>query len=239
MFRTRSTLVAKYYRLLFMGAPGVGKGTYAGCAASPLGCCTISSGDLLRKEVADDTPVGKQVKDLIERGVFVPDELITKMVVRKLSTLSSVEFPGGYILDGYPRNVAQATTLWESGEIKIEHVINLTQPTNVIVTKLSSRRSCADCGFTYNCAKIDEGGINMDPLMPTVEGVCDKCGSTKPLLTRKDDELSVVKARQEEYANISGPILNFYREKGIVHEFPVLGGTKVFLPKLLALIKGL
>lgn len=227
-------------RLLFVGAPGVGKGTYSGRAAAALGCHAISSGDLLRKEVAEGTDIGKQVKSLIEKGVFVPDDLITRMVMQELEKLrADTTRPNGYILDGYPRNLNQATKLWDSGDIKIDHVINLTQPRNVIITKMSSRRSCPDCGFVYNCASINEGGIKMDPLMPKVAGVCDKCGSTKPLVTRKDDELAVVTKRQDEYFAVAEPLLQFYKEKGILHEFAVLGGTKTYLPKLLDLISKL
>jgi adenylate kinase len=229
-----------FLRLLFVGAPGVGKGTYSGRAAAALGCHAISSGDLLRKEVADGTDIGRQVKGLIEKGVFVPDELITRMVVQHLETLQSdTTRPNGYILDGYPRNLNQATELWNSGDIKIEHVINLTQPRSVIIKKMSSRRSCPDCGFVYNSASIDEGGIKMDPLMPKVAGVCDKCGSTKPLVTRKDDEIEVVTKRQNEYFAVAEPLLKFYKEKGVLHEFAVLGGTKTYLPKLLELIRRL
>ncbi|KPI86651.1 putative adenylate kinase [Leptomonas seymouri] len=230
----------RFLRLLFVGAPGVGKGTYSGRAAAALGCHAISSGDLLRKEVTDGTAVGQQVKRLIEKGDFVPDDLITRMVVQHLERLrTDATRPNGYILDGYPRNLSQATKLWSSGEIKIDHVINLTQPRNVILMKMSSRRSCPECGFVYNSASIDEGGIKMDPLMPKVEGVCDKCGSVKPLITRKDDEIGVVKKRQDEYFAVAEPLLKFYEGKGILHEFPVLGGTKTYLPMLLDLISKL
>ncbi|EPY28799.1 adenylate kinase [Strigomonas culicis] len=231
---------AKLYRLLFVGAPGVGKGTYSVRVASALKCAAISSGDLLRKEVADKTEIGQQVKALIENGTYVPDELITNMVASHLAALSATpEGASGYILDGYPRNVAQARTLWGSKAIAIDHVINLTQPRSVIIAKLSSRRMCPDCGFAYNFAKINEGGIQMEPLVPKVEGVCDKCGSTKALNTRKDDELSVVMKRQDEYEAISGPLLEFYKEKGILHDFAILGSAKVYAPKLLEFIRKL
>ncbi|KAK7198670.1 adenylate kinase [Novymonas esmeraldas] len=230
----------KLLRLLFVGAPGVGKGTYSSRAAVSLGCHTVSSGDLLRKEVAEGTAIGARVQQLIEKGVFVPDELITQMVVQHIASLAGdKQRPNGYILDGYPRNIAQATALWRSGDIKIDHVINLTQPRGVIIRKLSSRRSCPDCGFVYNLASIDEGGIKMDPLTPKVDGVCDRCGSTKPLVTRADDEIEVVTRRQDEYSAVATPLLRFYEERGVLHEFPVLGGTKVFLPKLLDLISTL
>lgn len=229
-----------FYRLLFVGAPGVGKGTYSSRAAAALHCSAISSGDLLRREVANGTATGLQVKSLIEKGVFVPDDLITEMMKAHIRALAMDKTnPNGYILDGYPRNVAQATALWSSGAIPIDHVVHLTQPRNVIIKKLSSRRSCANCGFVYNLASIDEGGIKMEPLAPKVEGVCDKCGSTSPLLTRQDDQLEVVMKRQNDYEAVATPMLDFYAAKGILHEFPVLGGTKVYLPKLLDLLRQL
>ncbi|KAG5500317.1 hypothetical protein JIQ42_04654 [Leishmania sp. Namibia] len=230
----------KFLRLLFVGAPGVGKGTYSSRAAVSLRCHAVSSGDLLRKEVERGTPIGMQVKGLIETGVFVPDELITKMMVQHVASLSAdKECPNGYILDGYPRNISQAASLWTSGDIKIDHVINLTQPRSVIMKKLSSRRSCPDCGFVYNLASIDEGGIRMDPLKPKVNGVCDKCGCTKPLITRKDDDIDVITKRQDEYSSVAMPLLRFYKEKGVLHDFPIRGGTEMCLPKLLELISSL
>ncbi|KAG5477114.1 hypothetical protein LSCM1_05456 [Leishmania martiniquensis] len=233
-------MAGKFLRLLFVGAPGVGKGTYSSRAAVSLGCHAVSSGDLLRKEVAKGTPIGRQVKGLIEKGFFVPDELIADMVLQHIASLSvDKERPNGYILDGYPRNLSQATSLWTSGDIKIDHVINFTQPRSVIIKKLSSRCSCPDCGFVYNLASIDEGGIKMDPLRPKVDGVCDKCGCTKPLITRKDDAIDVVTKRHDEYSAVAMPLLRFYKEKGILHDFPILGSVKVYLPKLLGLISRL
>ncbi|KAG5502977.1 hypothetical protein JKF63_04750 [Porcisia hertigi] len=230
----------KYLRLLFVGAPGVGKGTYSGRAAVLLGCHAISSGELLRKEVSEGTAIGRQVKGLIEKGDFVSDELITKIVAQHIRSLSAdAERSNGYILDGYPRNISQSTALWTSGDIQIDHVINLTQPRDVIIKKLSSRRSCPDCGFVYNFASIDMGGIKMEPLKPKVDGVCDKCGCTKSLVTRKDDEIDIVTKRQDEYKAVATPLLQFYREKGILHEFPILGGTQTHLPKLVELISKL
>lgn len=226
------------YRLLLTGPPGVGKGAYSGRAALSLNCNTVSSGELLRQEVARGSPIGKQVKGLIEQGVFVPDALITTMVVQHLDSLrANGDEKNGYILDGFPRNASQARSLWESNALPIDHVINLSQPTNVIVTKVSSRRMCPRCGFVYNAAKIDEGGIKMDPLMPKVDGVCDKCGSTEALITRADDQLSVVKKRLSEYEAVALPMQQFYQEKGVLHEFPVLGGVTEYLPKLVALIR--
>ncbi|CCW71029.1 unnamed protein product [Phytomonas sp. Hart1] len=229
----------RLYRLLFVGAPGVGKGTYSSRAAAALRCTSISSGDLLRSEVEKDTEIGRRVKNLIENGIFVPDALISEMVMNHFTQMhTSAEFHG-YIFDGFPRNFTQAKTIWDSGDMPIDCVINFAQPNNVILAKVSSRRMCSNCGFVYNLAKIDEGGIKMDPLLPRVKGICDKCGSTGPLVTRKDDEFSVMEARLKDYEKISVPLLHFYQEKGVLHNFEVLGGAKQYLPRLLELIKSI
>ncbi|CCW64299.1 unnamed protein product [Phytomonas sp. EM1] len=230
-------MTAKLYRLLFVGAPGVGKGTYSSRAAEALRCTSISSGDLLRREVERGTGIGKGVKSLIENGTFVPDALISEIVTTHFRQVCTSTKSRGYILDGFPRNFAQAKMIWDSGDMPIDRVINFTQPTSVILAKVSSRRMCSNCGFVYNLAKIDEGGIKMDPLLPRVEGICDKCGSTGPLVTRKDDERSIMEARLKDYEKISAPLLHFYQEKGVLHNFEVLGGASQYLPRLLELIK--
>jgi len=223
-------------RFLFIGAPGVGKGTYASRIAAECGLLHVSSGDLLRAEVARGAPIGQQIKEKIDHGHFVPDTLISTMLSQHLK--AETERLGsamhGYILDGYPRNLAQAKFLDDTQSIAIDHVFNLRQPYNVIINKISSRRSCADCGFGYNFAKIDEGGIKMDPLVPKVEGVCCKCGSTKPLVTRPDDAYETVKRRLDVYVEQTAPLEDYYASKGILTHFDVLGGTKEYLPKLRA-----
>jgi adenylate kinase len=219
-------------RLLFIGAPGVGKGTYASRVAESLGLLHISSGDLLRAEAKGSSPVGAQIKQKIDQGLFVPDELISEMIATHIQSSSAK----GYILDGYPRNLSQAQFVQHSGLINIDRVYNLRQPYNVILAKISSRRSCADCGFGYNYANIDEGGIKMEPLVPRVEGTCDKCGSTKSLITRPDDVFETVQRRLELYQDVTKPLEDYYAQLGKLTHFDVLGGTKQFLPKLLELI---
>lgn len=219
-------------RLLFIGAPGVGKGTYASRVAESLGLLHISSGDLLRAEVAKGSPVGAQIKEKIDQGLFVPDTLISEMISNHIQSSSAK----GYILDGYPRNVSQAQFVQQSGHINIDRVYNLRQPYNVILAKISSRRSCADCGFGYNYANINEGGIRMEPLVPKVDGVCDKCGSNKPFVTRPDDVLETVQRRLDLYQDVTKPLEDYYAHLDKLTHFDVLGGTKQFLPKLLKLI---
>lgn len=227
-------------RLLFIGAPGVGKGTYASRVAESLGLLHISSGDLLRAEVAKGaaSPVGSQIKEKIDQGLFVPDALISEMISNhiKQHAASASSANNGFILDGYPRNLAQAQFVQQSGLIHIDRVYNLRQPYNVILSKISSRRSCADCGNGYNYANINEGGIKMEPLVPKVEGVCDKCGSTKPFVTRPDDVFETVQRRLGLYQDVTKPLEDYYAQLGKLTHFDVLGGTKQFLPKLLKLI---
>lgn len=225
-------------RLLFIGAPGVGKGTYASRVADATGLVHVSSGDLLRAEVARgaESPIGAQIKEKIDNGLFVPDALISEMISKHIQHATSKSSSKGFILDGYPRNLAQAKFVQESGVIKIDRVYNLRQPHHVILAKMSSRRSCADCGFGYNYANINEGGIKMDPLVPKVDGVCDKCGSTKPFVTRPDDAYETVKRRLEIYKDVTTPLEAYYSSLGILHHFDVLGGAKQFLPQLLQLI---
>ncbi|CUG44331.1 adenylate kinase, putative [Bodo saltans] len=231
-------------RLLFIGAPGVGKGTYASRVAESLGLLHISSGDLLRAEVAKGSPVGAQIKEKIDQGLFVPDTLISEMISNHIQSSSAK----GYILMAtpatYPKhslysrvgNLSQAQFVQQSGLINIDRVYNLRQPYNVILAKISSRRSCADCGFGYNYANINEGGIRMEPLVPKVDGVCDKCGSNKPFVTRPDDVLETVQRRLDLYQDVTKPLEDYYAHLDKLTHFDVLGGTKQFLPKLLKLI---
>ena len=225
-------------RYLFIGAPGVGKGTYAGRISETLTIPHIAAGDLLRAEAEKSTPLGKEIKNTIDKGSFVPDRLIFDLMKERIASLPPKD-RSAYILDGYPRSRAQAEFVFNLHDdvFAVDHVIALRQPFPVILAKMSSRRSCADCGMVYNYASIDEGGIKMDPLLPKVEGKCDRCGSTKPFITRVDDEYETVKLRLEKYQTMAAPLELFYHEKGMITYFDVLGGATKYLPKLLDLMK--
>lgn len=242
----------KILRLLFIGPPGVGKGTYAGRVSQVLSFPHVSSGDLLREESRSGSVIGKEIRALIDQGKFVPDDLMLRMIQRTLiQQAAKSPAPSGYILDGFPRTLAQAkavdafvaqatnqgTVANELAIPAVDAVINLRQPLGVILQKLSSRRSCQQCGMVYNYARIDADGIKMDPLVPKVEGVCDKCGSKEPLITRADDEYETVKARLESYREKTAPLEQYYEESGRLTHFDVLGGAKEYLPKLLDVIK--
>jgi adenylate kinase len=222
-------------RLMFLGAPGVGKGTYAARMTDMLQMPYVSSGDLLRAEVAAGTPRGLEIKGLIDQGEFVSDAIVEAMVmdkVRKFDTAS------GFLLDGFPRNHNQAHSIEQSG-LKLDWVINLHQPASVIITKLASRRVCPTCGFTYNYAKIDEAGIKMDPLVPKVPNTCDHCGYVGEFKARKDDREDIVRHRLEQYDEETKPLESYYEGRGLLVHFNVLGGAKTYMPRLLDVLGNL
>ena len=215
-------------KFLFLGAPGVGKGTYATRLCEDTGLVHISTGMLLREEVAAGSKIGKTAKEFMDKGDLVPSELVDDMVKDKVVNI--IKEGGGFVMDGYPRNVEQVRTV--SSYVEIDHVVKLTQPYEVIVDKISGRRSCSSCGESYNIATIEMGGITMPPLVPEVEGTCDHCNHTGiSLIQRDDDKEEVVRHRLEVYDKITAPIISEYDKDGKICTFAILGGTKVFYPK--------
>ena len=241
-------------RLMFLGAPGVGKGTYAQRLVKLVGIPYVSSGDLLRAAAAKGTERGQEIKKLIGAGAFVPDSIIEAMVLDAITAATSGSQqhaapssststcattaildapPRGYLLDGFPRNLHQAKSLDAKG-LQLDWVINLRQPHHVIVEKLSERRICPKCGFNYNGANINtECGIVMTPLLPKVANECDHCDHSGDFHTREDDAAHTVQARLETYEKVTRPLEDYYGEQGKLVHFDVLGGASKFLPKLL------
>lgn len=220
----------KGLRLMFLGAPGVGKGTYAQRLVQQTAMPYFSSGDLLRREVASGTELGKSIKTKMDAGQFVEDHIVEGMVLREVQTASAAP-SRGFLLDGYPRNLEQARRLEERG-LPIDYVVNLRQPQEVIVAKLASRRVCPTCGFNYNYANIKVGAIVMEPLVPQKEKVCDKCGYEGDLHTRDDDHEHIIRSRLEKYERDTRPLEDFYGERGMLVHFDVHGGAKKYLPVL-------
>lgn len=188
--------------LILLGPPGAGKGTQAKVLAEKLRVPHISTGDMLREAVREGTPLGLKAKAVMDKGELVSDELLTGIVKERLS---KADCGGGFILDGYPRNLSQAGIL--NGllrELSKEGVLalELEVPDQAIVTRLSSRRSCAACGSVYN--------VVTSP--PSQEGVCDKCG--KGLVLRDDDKEDVIRERLRVYHEKTAPLSNRYREMG-------------------------
>ncbi len=218
-------------RIVFLGAPGAGKGTYASRISPVLGIPQISTGDLVRKEVREGTELGKKVKEYSDKGLLVPDETITEMLRKRLEQGDAGK---GFILDGFPRTLRQAELL--EGITDVDRAINIVLKESIIIQKIAGRRVCRQCGEIYNVADIHEGDIHMPPLLPKEEGKCDKCGDE--LYQRDDDNEEVVRSRLEIYRKEIQPLIDYYREKGTLREFHVLGGPERMVPQLLEVIRG-
>lgn len=183
---------------IIFGAPGAGKGTYSSRLKAKLGVDVIAMGDIFRENLKADTPLGKKVKSYVEKGLLVPDDIVIDVLKQRLNEVPKGK---GFILDGYPRTVAQAETL--EGIAKIDVILLQMVPDWIIIERLSSRRICKNCGAVYNIRF----------LKPKVEGVCDKCGG--PLYQRSDDTPEVIKQRLQVYQEQTSPLLRYYKEKQV------------------------
>lgn len=185
-------------KLVLLGAPGAGKGTQAEILSEKLGIPTISTGNILRAAVREGTPVGLRAKAIIESGALVPDDVILGIVAERLA---QDDCKNGYILDGVPRNVAQAEALPKNG-VEIDMALCLDVPDSVIEERMTGRRTCSKCSATFH--------VKANP--PKTEGICDFCGGE--LTVRKDDSPETVKHRLEVYHAETEPLLAYYAEKG-------------------------
>ncbi len=183
-------------KLVFLGPPGSGKGTYASRLAKKLDIQHISTGDMLRGAIVEGTELGKQANEYMSQGKPVPNELVTGIIIEKLSNIE-----GGFIFD-CPYNVDQAKATEEVEKIKSDAVININIPEEIIIRRLSGRRICGKCKAIYN----------VNTLKPKEEGICDSCG--EGLTHRDDDKEEAVKVRLDEYKKRAGLMLEYYRELG-------------------------
>ncbi len=187
--------------VILLGAPGSGKGTIASnLAAENTNLKHVSSGDLLRGAVAKGTAAGVEAKAYMEKGSLVPDALIAEMIK---DVIAETEGDVTMLLDGFPRNVAQAEIL-EKTQAPIKSVVLVDVPDEIIAERISGRRSCPEC----------KAGYHVKALPPKVEGVCDKCGAA--LVIRKDDNPDTVKDRLVVYHNETEPLIAFYEAKGLL-----------------------
>ena len=182
----------KTYKMLIMGPPGSGKGTQAKLIAERYNIEHISTGDIFRAKSNEDSEMGRKIKELIDQGHFVPDDVTIQIVKEKLENMET-----GYILDGFPRTVPQAEELKNFADIN--QVVYIDVPEDILVNRLSSRLMCS-CGESYN--KITK--------KPKVENICDKCG--KELYQRDDEKPEIVAGRLKIYREKTQPLLNFYKE---------------------------
>ncbi len=218
------------FRIIFLGPPGVGKGTCSSRIAEKKGIPHISTGDLLRREVAAGSELGKRVKEFMDKGELVPDSLVLGIIKERLSKPDCAR---GFILDGFPRTIAQAKELEKITEIDV--VINLTQPEDILIERISARRTCENCGNVYNLANIQREGINMPPLMPKVEGICDKCGGK--LVQRSDEKPEVVADRMRIYKKQTEPLIEFYKQKGILVDVRFDSPADMMVEKILKMLE--
>jgi adenylate kinase len=194
----------KMMRLVFLGAPGVGKGTQADKAAAQFRICKISTGDLLREAVRNKTSLGLEAKGHMDRGGLVPDLVVIGLVREKLEDSSNAS---GFILDGFPRTVPQAeaieNVLSERGE-NLDRVISFDVPREEIVKRLSGRRNCPKCQATYH----------VDFAPSKMGGVCERCGEA--LTQRSDDQREAIEMRLRVYEEQTAPLISFYENKRVL-----------------------
>jgi adenylate kinase len=199
-------------RLVFFGAPGVGKGTQAQRLAVQERIPQVSTGEILRESVKQGTPLGLQAKGFMESGKLVPDDVVIGLAREKLTR---PECSRGYILDGFPRTVAQAEALdrmfLETGNPGLDHVVSFDVPNAEIIKRLSGRRSCPSCQTVYH--------IEHDP--PKKEGRCDKCGGA--LVQRADDKPETVDARLKVFDQQTSPLVEYYQKRGLLRRVDSTG----------------
>ncbi|XP_030548766.1 probable adenylate kinase 6, chloroplastic [Rhodamnia argentea] len=217
------------YQWVFLGCPGVGKGTYASRLSNLIGVPHIATGDLVRDELASSGPLSSQLAEIVNQGKLVSDEIIIDLLAKRLEA-GEAKGETGFILDGFPRTVRQAEIL--EGVTDIDLVVNLKLREEALLAKCLGRRICSQCGGNYNIASIDikgengQPGMYMAPLLPPPQ-----CASK--LITRSDDTEEVVKERLRVYDELTKPVEEFYRLRGKLLEFDLPGGIPESWPKLL------
>ncbi|MBN2582580.1 MAG: adenylate kinase [Planctomycetes bacterium] len=193
-------------RIVLLGPPGAGKGTQAKDVSEKLSVPHISSGDIFRGEMNAGTDLGKKLKEFVNAGQLVPDDLTTEIVVNRLGRDDCV---GGYLLDGFPRTLAQAESLdreLSAKGQKLDVALNLDIAAEKIAARMAGRRMCRQCGASYHVVT----------LKPKTKGVCDRCGGE--LYQRDDDKPETVKERLEVYFKSTAPLVTYYEAKGVLKQ---------------------
>ena len=189
-------------RLIFLGAPGAGKGTQAEAVCKALHIPAISTGNILKAAIKNENPLGLKAKSFIESGRLVPDDVIIGIVK---SRIKDDDCKNGFLFDGFPRTLAQAEALDLMG-VSIDRVINIRVSDDLIVRRIGGRRSCTACGAVYH----------IESKKPKQENICDNCG--EKLVIRSDDEPQTVQKRLQVYRTQTKPLEQYYADKGLLAE---------------------
>jgi adenylate kinase len=207
--------------LIIMGPPGAGKGTQSRRLGEYLNVPVISTGEMLRDEIKRKTSLGTQAKKHMDKGDLIPDALMIGVIEERLKRADCAR---GFILDGFPRTVAQADALHrmlgQNGN-SLEHAVSLSVPNDELLKRLSGRRTCRDCGAMYH--------IIFDP--PTNAGLCNKCNGE--LYQRDDDHEDIITSRLEVYESETAPLLDYYRKHRLLAEVDGIGGRDDVLARIL------
>lgn len=211
--------------LILLGPPGAGKGTQAQKIVDQYHIPQISTGDILRASVKEHTPLGKKAKGFMDQGQLVPDEIVIGIIEERLK---SKECEVGFILDGFPRTIAQAKALkaiLERIGKKIDFVLNIQVDSEELIRRLTGRRTCKECGAMYH--------VLFHP--PKREGVCDRCGGQ--LYQREDDHEETIRARLREYEKQTAPLIQYYEGEKILQSIQGVGGPEQIFQQIVRRLK--
>ena len=193
-------------KIIMLGAPGAGKGTQAKKIAAKYDIPHISTGDIFRANIKNGTELGNKAKTYMDQGLLVPDELTCDLVVDRIS---KEDCKNGFILDGFPRTIPQAECLTKAlneRNEKMDYAVNVDVPDENIISRMSGRRACLNCGATYHI-------VNIPTKKP---GICDRCG--EPVVLRDDDKPATVKKRLDVYHEQTQPLIDYYKKAGALRE---------------------
>jgi adenylate kinase len=213
-------------RLILLGPPGAGKGTQAKMMERNYGIPQISTGDILREEVAADSTLGKWASSFMKKGSLVPDEVVIEVIKERLAR---PEYARGYLLDGFPRTLAQAESLDRVLEVagsRIDLVLSLVVDEEELVRRLAGRRVCERCAAVFH--------LSFRP--PRSTGICDRCGG--PLVQREDDREETIRRRLQVYKSETAPLIGYYLRKGKLEEVSATGDPDAVKERIDQVLKG-
>ncbi len=206
-------------KLVFLGPPAVGKGTHAGDVAEHYEIPKISTGDMLREEIKKETELGREVKEIIDRGDLIPDDMMVRILKERIS---QDDCKKGFILDGFPRTIPQAEALEKITHIDL--VVNFQASHRTLMERMTNRLTCRKCGAIFNTLFIK----------PKKEGVCDQCGGE--LYQREDQKPEAVEKRLRVYKEQTAPLIDYYKEKDLLIDFNAEGPKEDVSKRLFKLL---